>query len=76
MYIENIIERYGTAVYSFALLRLKNPDDAADVYQNVFLKLFEKKQIGVMDWNCLTKDSEGNYTIEQLFKNFKSRLIK
>lgn len=43
MYIENIIERYGTAVYSFALLRLKNPDDAADVYQNVFLKLFEKK---------------------------------
>lgn len=43
MYIENVIERYGTAVYSFALMRLKNPDDAADVYQNVFLKLFEKK---------------------------------
>ena len=43
MYIENIVERYGTAVYSFALMRLKNPDDAADVYQNVFLKLFEKK---------------------------------
>ncbi len=43
MYIENIIERYGSAVYSFALMRLKNPDDAADVYQNVFLKLFEKK---------------------------------
>ena len=43
MYIENIIERYGSAVYSYALLKLKNPDDAADVYQNVFLKLFEKK---------------------------------
>ena len=43
MYIENIVERYGSAVYSFALMRLKNPDDAADVYQNVFLKLFEKK---------------------------------
>jgi len=43
MYIENIVERYGTAVYSYAMLRLKNPDDAADVYQNVFLKLFEKK---------------------------------
>lgn len=43
MYIENIIERYGSAVYSYALMRLKNPDDAADVYQNVFLKLFEKK---------------------------------
>ncbi len=28
MYIENIIERYGSAVYSFALMRLKNPDDA------------------------------------------------
>ena len=43
MYIENIVERYGTAVYSYAMLRLKKPDDAADVYQNVFLKLFEKK---------------------------------
>ena len=43
MYIENIIERYGSAVYSYAMLRLKNTDDAADVYQNVFLKLFEKK---------------------------------
>ncbi len=43
MYIENIIERYGSAVYSYALMRLKNTDDAADVYQNVFLKLFEKK---------------------------------
>lgn len=35
------------------------------------LKLFEKEKIGVLDWNCLTRDSEGSYTKEQLVKNFK-----
>ena len=43
MYIEQIINEYGPSVYSFALSRLKNEDDAADVYQTVFLKLFSKK---------------------------------
>jgi len=35
------------------------------------LKLFEKEKIGVLDWNCLTKDAEGSFTKEQLVKNFK-----
>lgn len=43
MYIEQIIDEYGPSVYSFALSRLKNEEDASDVYQNVFYKLFEKK---------------------------------
>lgn len=43
MYVEQIIDKYGASVYSFALSRLGNEDDAADVYQNVFYKLFEKK---------------------------------
>lgn len=43
MYIEQIIDEYGPSVYSFALARLKNEDDAVDVYQTVFYKLFEKK---------------------------------
>lgn len=60
--------------YSTKLFRFPG-GSSGGIYDDVkkeTLKLFEKKQIGVMDWNCLTKDSEGNYTIEQLFKNFKS----
>ena len=43
MYIEKIMDEYGGYVYSFALSRLKNESDAADVYQNVFTRLFEKQ---------------------------------
>lgn len=43
MYIEKIIDEYGGSVYSFALSRLKSESDAADVFQNVFSKLFEKQ---------------------------------
>lgn len=34
-------------------------------------KRFKENNVGVLDWNCLTKDSEGNYTKEQLIENFK-----
>ena len=40
---EQIIKQYGGTVYRVALSRLGNPDSAQDVYQQVFLLLFEKK---------------------------------
>ena len=34
-------------------------------------KIFKENNIGILDWNCLTRDSEGNYTKEKLMENFK-----
>jgi len=42
-----------------------------DAVKKKALKLFEDEKIGVLDWNCLTKDAEGSFTKEQLVKNFK-----
>lgn len=35
------------------------------------LKILKENQIAVLDWNCLTKDSEGSYPKETLIANFK-----
>lgn len=42
-HIEEILKEYGDTVYGFAFAKLLNSDDASDVYQTVFLRLFENK---------------------------------
>lgn len=41
-YIEEIIEKYSDMVYRIALTRVKNKEEAEDIFQEVFLK-FSKK---------------------------------
>ena len=41
-YIENIIAEYGDMVYRLAISRVKNKEEAEDIFQEVFLKIYEK----------------------------------
>lgn len=41
-YFASLIELYGDMIYRYALLHMKNEAEAQDIYQDVFLKLFEK----------------------------------
>ena len=38
-----LIETYGDMIYRYCLIHMKNSAQAADIYQDVFLKLFEKE---------------------------------
>lgn len=40
--MEDIIRRHGTAVYRLAYAYMRNPHDADDVFQDVFLRYAEK----------------------------------
>ena len=44
----NAMETHGDTVYRLALCRLQNVADAEDVYQDVFLRLFEQE---AADWD-------------------------
>lgn len=41
-YIENLIAEYGDMVYRLAISRVKNKEEAEDVFQEMFLKVYEK----------------------------------
>ena len=43
------METYGDTVFRLALCRLQSTADAEDVYQDVFLKLFQQKQMDDSD---------------------------
>lgn len=43
-----------------------------DYIKRTCSKTFKENNVGVLDWNCLTRDSEGNFPKEKLFANFKS----
>ena len=40
---EEAVDRYGILVYRLALAQTKNPDDAEDVFQEVFLRLVRSR---------------------------------
>lgn len=42
---EELFKRYAPRIFSFSILYLKNKDDAEELVQNVFLKIWEKRQI-------------------------------
>ena len=44
--LRNAMETHGDTVYRLALCRLQNPQDAEDVYQDVFLRLFGQDAAG------------------------------
>lgn len=41
-YIEQLIVEYGDMVYRLAISRVKNKEEAEDIFQEVFLKVYEK----------------------------------
>lgn len=41
-YIENLMQEYGDMVYRLAISRVKNKEEAEDIFQEVFLKIYEK----------------------------------
>ena len=43
-FLADAMERHGDAVYRLALCRLQNIADAEDVFQEVFLRLFQEKK--------------------------------
>ena len=46
--MQEIMSEYGPSVYRLALVRLKETEDAEDVYQETFLRFFQ--QNGVDEW--------------------------
>lgn len=41
----NLIECYGDMIYRYCLIHLRNETQASDIYQDVFLKLYEKQPV-------------------------------
>lgn len=41
-FVEDLIEKYGDMVYRLAISRVKNKEEAEDIFQEVFLKVYEK----------------------------------
>ena len=41
--LEQVMERYGTTVYRLAFAQLHSSADAEDIYQEVFLRYFQKR---------------------------------
>ena len=41
-YIEQLIEEYGDMVYRLAISRVKSKEEAEDIFQEVFIKIYEK----------------------------------
>ena len=40
---KQLVDEYGDTVYRYAIIHLKSETDAQDAYQEVFLKLYEKR---------------------------------
>lgn len=47
-YLAQAMDRHGDAVYRMALCRMQNIDDAEDVYQDTFLRLYQQSK--AEDW--------------------------
>ena len=41
-YIEQLIVEYGDMVYRLAISQVKNKEEAEDIFQEVFMKIYEK----------------------------------
>lgn len=62
------IPEYSTHLFRFPGGSSGGPYDYIKKQTRDILK---ENNIGFLDWNCLTKDSEGNFPKEDLFENFK-----
>ena len=64
------IEGYQTYLFRF-------PGGSGGWYNDVKTeakKIFEERNIAYVDWNALTRDSEGKFTKDELFENLKSTI--
>ena len=70
---EIIREALGIQDYSTHLFRFPGGSSGGpyDAVKKESVALFTENNIGILDWNCLTKDSEGNFPKEELIQNFK-----
>lgn len=71
---EEIIRKaLGIQDYSTHLFRFPGGSSGGpyDTIKKESVTLFTENNIGILDWNCLTKDSEGNFPKEELIQNFK-----
>ena len=71
---EEIIRKaLGIQDYSTHLFRFPGGSSGGsyDAVKKESVTLFTENNIGILDWNCLTKDSEGNFPKEELIQNFK-----
>ena len=70
---EIIREALGIQDYSTHLFRFPGGSSGGpyDAVKKESVTLFTENNIGILDWNCLTKDSEGNFPKEELIQNFK-----
>ena len=62
------IPNYSTHLFRFPGGSSGGPYDAI---KKESVKMFEENNVGILDWNCLTRDSEGNFPKEELVQNFK-----
>lgn len=70
---EIIRNALGIPNYSTHLFRFPGGSSGGpyDDIKTESVKIFEENNVGVLDWNCLTKDSEGSFPKEELIQNFK-----
>lgn len=70
---ESIRQALEIAEYSTYLFRFPGGSSGGpyDYIKKECLNKFKENGVGILDWNCLTKDSEGNYPKEKLIENFK-----
>lgn len=82
--IDTVMEEYNsceTAIrqaleipeYSTHLFRFPGGSSGGpyDYIKKICSNKFKENNIGILDWNCLTRDSEGNFPKEKLVENFK-----
>lgn len=67
---KTLFEKYGTRLYLFALRYLNDKEDAKDLLNEVFLKLWENRQ------NLKTNSSLQSYLFTIAYNNIRQRFLK
>lgn len=71
-----IADAIGIENYSTHLFRFPGGSVGGwDAVKKSAKTMFRERNIAFLDWNCLTKDSEGNFTKDELLQNAKDTSI-
>ncbi len=70
---EIIRNALGIPEYSTHLFRFPGGSSGGpyDDIKKESVKMFAENNVGILDWNCLTRDAEGSFPKEELVENFK-----
>jgi len=69
---DSIRNALGISEYNTYLFRYPGGSKGG-IYNNIKMesfKVLKENKIAILDWNCLTRDSEGNFPKEKLIENF------